>query len=125
MQPPKTILVVVPGEELRKSIEFTLEAEGFKVDSHKGFETVFAAPQAEDFSCAIVDEDAIEGGEQNLSRLAEIAGSSRPVVVLLDRMAMLPGSFALRKLPKPLLGPALIEAVSAVVPEISASILTT
>ncbi len=112
MQPVKTVLVVVPAEELRRSIEFTLKAEGFEVDSHAEFGTVFVAPVRNGFSCAVVDEDAIAGAEQSLAQLAEMAGVSRPVVVLLDRISVLPGSFAFRQLPKPLLGPALVEAVT-------------
>lgn len=112
MQPPKTVLVVVPAAELRRSIEFTLEAEGLKVVSHDGFGTFFSAPEEVGFSCAIVDEDAIVGGEQSLARLAELAGPSRPVVVLLDKLPVPAGKFVFRPLPKPLLGPALIEAIS-------------
>ena len=65
------------------------------------------------FDCAVVDEDAVDAGQRNLIEFARIAGAERPVVVLVDRTVSLADSIPLRLLRKPLLGPALIEAIIA------------
>ncbi len=111
------MLVVVPNEELRRSIEFTVEAEGFQCESHAGFPTVFATHTVNGFDCAVVDEDAFDAGQKNLQRFAGIAGGERPVVVLVDRTAALAANLPFRLLRKPLLGPALIEAIVPPAPE--------
>ncbi len=102
---------MVPNEELRRSIEFTVEAEGFECESHAGFPTVFATHAVNGFDCAVVDEDAVDAGQKNLHRFAGIAGGERPVVVLVDRTAALAADLPFRLLRKPLLGQALIEAI--------------
>ena len=107
----RKVLVVVPNAELRRSIEFTVEAEGYEIESHAGFPTVFATHKANGFDCAVVDEDAVDAGQRNLIEFARIAGSKRPVVVLVDRTVALAETVPFQLLRKPLLGPALIEAI--------------
>jgi DNA-binding response OmpR family regulator len=107
----RKVLVVVPNDELRRSIEFTVEAEGYEIESHAGFPTVFASHKMNGFDCAVVDEDAVDAGQRNLIEFARIAGGERPVVVLVDRTVALAESVPFRLLRKPLLGPALIDAI--------------
>ena len=107
----RKVLLVVPNDGLRRSIEFTVEAEGYEVESHAGFSTVFASHTFNGFDCAVVDEEAVDAGQRNLIEFARIAGYERPVVVLVDRIAALVGSVPFGLLRKPLLGPALIDAI--------------
>ncbi|MFN3548693.1 MAG: hypothetical protein ACK4U0_14500 [Mesorhizobium sp.] len=111
MKHGRKVLVVVPNDELRRSIEFTVAAEGYEIESHAGFPTVFASHKVNGFDCAVVDEDAVDAGQRNLIEFARIAGDERPVVVLVDRTAALADTIPFRLLRKPLLGPALIEAI--------------
>lgn len=111
MKHGRKVLVVVPNDELRRSIEFTVQAEGYEIESHAGFPTVFATHRVNGFDCAVVDEDAVDAGQHNLIEFARIAGDERPVVVLVDRTAALADTVPFRLLRKPLLGPALIEAI--------------
>lgn len=114
----RKVLVVVPNEELRRSIEFTVEAEGYAVDSHQELATVIADGSSHGFDCAVIDEDAVDAAQRNLVEFARLAGSERPVVVLADRLAVLVSSLPFRLLRKPLLGAALVEAIlPAVVPD--------
>lgn len=107
----RKVLVVVPNDELRRSIEFTVEAEGYEVESHAGFPTVFASHKFNGFDCAVVDEDAVDPRQRNLVEFARIAGDERPVVVLVDKTAALSAAVPFQLLRKPLLGPALISAI--------------
>lgn len=111
MKHGRKVLVVVPNDELRRSIEFTVQAEGYETESHSGFPSVFAAHKVNGFDCAVVDEDAVDAGQRNLIEFARIAGDERPVVVLVDRTAALVETVPFRLLRKPLLGAALIEAI--------------
>lgn len=111
MKHGRKVLVVVPNDELRRSIEFTVEAEGYEIESHAGFPTVFASHKFNGFDCAVVDEDAVDAGQRNLIEFARIAGDERPVVVLVDRTAALSAAVPFQLLRKPLLGPALISAI--------------
>jgi len=107
----RKVLVVVPNDELRRSIEFTVEAEGYEIESHAGFPTVFASHKLNGFDCAVVDEGALDARQHNLIEFARIAGKERPVVVLVDRTAALDGIVPFQLLRKPLLGPALVAAI--------------
>ncbi|WP_170314566.1 hypothetical protein [Aquibium carbonis] len=111
MKHGRKVLVVVPNDELRRSIEFTVEAEGYEIESHAGFPTVFASHKFNGFDCAVVDEDAVDARQRNLIEFARIAGDERPVVVLVDRTATLDSVVPFKLLRKPLLGPALVEAI--------------
>lgn len=111
MKHGRKVLVVVPNDELRRSIEFTVEAEGYQIESHSGFPTVFATHKFNGFDCAVVDEDAVDAGQRNLIEFARIAGDERPVVVLVDKTAALDRVLPFQLLRKPLLGPALVEAI--------------
>lgn len=104
------ILVVVPDRELRRSIEFALEAEGLVFCAHAELAAALASPEAGAAACLIVDEDAIAPSRNGAGN--GLDGFGRPVVLLVDRMRTVPRVPGIRVLNKPLLGERLIEIVA-------------
>ena len=107
----KLVLVVAPDRDLRRSVEFALEAEQFSVESYAHLFAAVASPTATASKCAVVDEDAIlnqmSSGWQALVRL------NKPVVLLVDQLHIFPDLADLQVLAKPLLGDRLIEMVGS------------
>ena len=107
----KLVLVVAPDHDLRRSVEFALEAEEFAVESYAHLFAAVASPTATSSKCAVVDEDAIlnqiSSGWQALVRL------NKPVVLLVDQLHIFPDLADLQVLAKPLLGDRLIEMVGS------------
>jgi len=95
------ILVVAPDDELRRSIEFALEAEGFKVHSHAQLSTVLELEAKGSFACAVIDESAIDIRKTGAEQVAKLA---MPVVLLTDRLRTIPDVSSVTALTKPLLG---------------------
>ncbi|TYR31344.1 transcriptional regulator [Mesorhizobium microcysteis] len=112
LHPVPTVLVVVPDPELRRSVEFALEAEGYRVDSYATLGAAFAAPGPFGAGCAVVDENAISGRRGAATRLDGLGG---PVILLADRMRTVPHAAGLTVLTKPLLGRLLVETVDEIV----------
>ena len=103
-----TVVVVAPDRELRRSIEFLLQAEGFQVVSLarlplRGNEIW---PRN---GCAVVDENAILAEADGWTSLATMP---QPVVLLTDRIRHIPDRYAGGAVTKPLLGRGLLDAVS-------------
>ena len=99
------MLVIARDKELRRSIAFLLEAEGFDVSA---YESVPSVGGIERRRCAVVDEDATVGDSQAWDRLKEI---SETIVLLLDRTGELPSDPVVRAVEKPFLGQNLVQAV--------------
>lgn len=105
------VLIVAPDLELRRSIEFLLEAEGLEVVSRSEL------PEALDANslgrrCAIVDEDAIEAFPGGWERVADVTA---PVILLVDRLREIPELYQPAMVRKPLLGSSLVDAVRAAI----------
>jgi hypothetical protein len=101
------ILVVAFDPELRRSIEFVLEAEGFTTEAYALLAEAAASPVARRAACTVVDEDAVLDrpfGEA----LRQFAG---PVVFLTQRLRPRPVRPGVTVLVKPALGGVLVEAV--------------
>ena len=106
------VLVVAPDPGFRRSIEFALEAEGYGVDSRAQLSDGTTSPAASLVCCAVIDEDATEGGADAWKFLWHFP---KPIVLLVDRPWSLPEPDGMKVLVKPLLGNALVEAVRHVV----------
>lgn len=105
------ILVVAPDHEFRRSLEFTLEAELYGVDSHDGLTTAVASPLTQKALCAIVDEDAVRDHALGWEALDHLP---TPVILLLDKLKPPVSRPDMTVLAKPLLGRALIQAVRSI-----------
>ena len=105
----KLVLVVAPDHDLRRSVEFALEAEQFAVESYSQLPAAIASPAATTSNCAVVDEDAILN--QMLAGWQALARLDKPVVLLVDQLRTVPDLAFLQVLAKPLLGDRLIEMV--------------
>lgn len=105
------VLVVVPNGELRRSIEFALDAEGIAFSAHADLGAALAAADAPRVACLVIDEDAIaiRNGNGAGRGLDDVAW---PVVLLVDRLRTVPQVPGIRVLNKPLLGRLLIDTVS-------------
>jgi DNA-binding response OmpR family regulator len=103
-----TILVAAPGAELRQSIVFALEADGFEVDAHDTLGSAIAALGASRSICLVVDENALGGHANGVGALRKVG---LPVILLVDRMRTIPRLPRIKTLTKPLLGQRLIEMV--------------
>jgi hypothetical protein len=108
LSPTQTILVVAPGAELRRSIVFALEANGFKVESHPWLGSAAAAAEVSPAACLVIDENALVDQPSGARVLKEFA---RPVVLLVDRLRAIPRLARIKVLRKPMLGDQLIETV--------------
>lgn len=111
LHPIPTVLVVVPDPELRRSVEFALEAEGYGVVSHALLASALDAVGAAVAACVIVDENAIANRNGAGSGLEGIAGA---VILLVDRLRTVPDATGIRVLTKPLLGRRLVETVAEI-----------
>lgn len=113
MHPQHKVLVVVPDPELRRSVEFALEAEGFWVDSHALLAAALQAATAGQMVCTVVDENAVSGRSGIADRLDPVP---RPIVLLVDRLRNVPETTShIAILTKPLLGRRLVDTVVALV----------
>ncbi|MET2831514.1 hypothetical protein [Mesorhizobium shangrilense] len=104
---PRKILIVVPEEDLRRSIVFALEAEGLDVVTCAGLEDILSLPRLARADCMVVDDMALRissgyGGPPNLAM---------PVVLLADTVPDARPEWVDVTLLKPLLGRSLVDAV--------------
>lgn len=113
MFPVVRVLVVVPDSELRRSIAFALEAEGYTIEHHVLLADAITASARPDVACIVVDENALAG------RNAEGAipgGTHTPLVLLVDKLRAGPETSGVKVLTKPLLGHLLIETIANLIP---------
>jgi CheY-like chemotaxis protein len=109
VSPHHTILVVVPDDDLRRSIIFALESEGFALSVASQLPALSDYPQLSAVDCIVVDENAIDvrgGGWERLGSLG------RPAILLIDALRDIPPEFAQTAVMKPLLGSCLVDAVT-------------
>ncbi len=110
--PTSIILVVASDVDLRRSIEFALEAEGYVVNSHARLFEATMSPTASAAACMVVDEASL----QDLADWRMFCRLTKPSVLLADQSKRLVGTEAACIIFKPLLGNALVETVRQVVP---------
>ena len=102
------ILVAAPDAVLRRSLEFALESDGFRVTAHPYAADAFASRSASRAACAVVDDAAV--GDWGQAR-EEFGRFARPVILLVGISRTAPELPQVRPLVKPFLGGPLIEAV--------------
>ena len=107
---PRIVLIAAPGSELRRSIAFALEADGFTAEAHASLAAAMALPAATTSICLIVDENALDGQG---NRAATLKRLGIPVILLADRIRKIPRVAGMKVLTKPLLGPTLVDTVRA------------
>lgn len=102
----KTVSVVAGDRAVRRSLEFTLEAEGFEVEPYATVASAGASASGQ-VRCVVVDDDVLRDGVgvELLSRI------NVPVILLADPLHALAGIEVARVLIKPYVGLALIESV--------------
>jgi DNA-binding response OmpR family regulator len=106
----RIVLVAAPGAELRRSIVFALEADGYVAEAHASLNAAMAAPSAANCVCFIVDENALDGQTRRAATLKRLG---IPVILLVDRIRTIPRVAGMKVLTKPMLGQSLLETVRA------------
>jgi DNA-binding NtrC family response regulator len=106
------VLIVAPDAELRRSLEFALEAEGYCVTSSA---SIGETTGIDRFDCTVVDHRAFAGPANDLS-LAFLRGA-QPVVLLVGAALPWLAGHVFRTVQKPLLGEPLSLAIREAVAE--------
>ncbi len=101
---PKRILVIAPDSDLRHSLRFALEAEGFKATMRTGIDAPLTPA---DYDCVILDHHGLD--EYPAAADAFVADFA-PVILLANRQHRL-SSRVFMTLVKPDLGSSVIDAV--------------
>ena len=104
--PRRRLLIIAPDSDLRRSLEFLLEAAGYAVTPQADIATI---PKEQLFDCAVLDHRAIE----RPGSLAELQVMSGPIVLLAGSTSPWLEDMVFRVVRKPLLGEPLIAAVEA------------
>ena len=104
MHIPPHILVLAPDSELRRSLQFALEAEGFDVTWRM---SISARPMPGEYDCTIIDDHALGADSAAGQRLVR---AFAPVVLLANKLNAL-SPLAFRTILKPHLGAPMIQAV--------------
>jgi CheY-like chemotaxis protein len=100
----KRVLVIAADADLRRSVQFALEAEGYVVTCRA---SLAAHELPQDFDCTVVDHHVL-GSEQ---RAAAFFQAFSPVILLANTAPHPLSPWATRTLLKPMLGPALSAAI--------------
>lgn len=107
MDRPRTVMIVASDEDLRRSIVFALEAEGLPVESMAALTGV---PSGDGFGCFVIDEKTLKA--EGRSEPVPQTGAT-PVVLLVEKLPARQQALGMSVVDKPLLGPALVDAVLA------------
>jgi len=103
------LLVIAADADLRRSLQFALEAEGFAVTCRTG---IGAHEIPAHFDCTVVDHH-VAGPDRRTA--AAFFDAFAPVILLANTTEHPLSPFAYRTLQKPQLGPALSAAIHAAV----------
>lgn len=100
------VLIIAADADLRRSLQFALEAEGYKVTCRA---SIGAHELPRDYDCTVIDHHVL-GKDRELA--AGYITTFAPVVLLANTSQHALSPWAFRTLMKPLLGPALSIAIS-------------
>ena len=100
------VLIVAPSGELRRSLQFVLEAEGHLATTRDGFEDPLGLPDAD---CTVLDHHAANG---HLEAATDFVQHHGPVILLSNAPAHPLAAHCFRTVTKPFLGPFLSQALS-------------
>jgi len=98
------ILLVAPDSDLRKSVEFALQAEGYEVTSRASI----GARERPHYDCTIVDHHVLGNDPHAAADFCEIF---EPVILLANQVPHALSPYAFRTVMKPLLGAPLTNAI--------------
>lgn len=104
--PRRRLLIIAPDRDLRRSLEFLLEAAGYAVTSR---DDINSFPRSQSFDCTVLDHRAIARPES----ITELQAHSGPIILLAGDTLPWREDQAFIVLRKPLLGEPLIVAVEA------------
>ena len=99
------ILIVAPDSDLRRSLEFALEAEGHEVTWRA---SIGAHELPNSYDCTVLDHHAVG---KDLAEGAAFCEAFEPVILLANSSAHPLSPWAYSIILKPLLGPALVGAI--------------
>jgi len=101
------VLVVAPQLDMRRSLEFVLDAEGFEVTSRPGVD--FASPATSaPFDCIVMDHQALSGPRE---QVIDFCAHTAPVILVSSKpIEWLTGSVK-ELVEKPLMGGAIANSV--------------
>lgn len=102
------IVIIAPDRGFRRSLEFALEVEGYKVASYSTLDAASNSLQSLANSCAVIDETAFKRGATSWNALQQVPV---PVIMLVDRAHPFPEVSLVRFLIKPVFGNALITEI--------------
>lgn len=103
------LLVIAADAELRRSLQFALEAEGYVVTCRA---SIGARELPADYDCTVVDHHVV-GADQRMAKAFFEAFA--PVILLANAPVHALSTFAFRTVQKPQLGPALSAAIQEAV----------
>ena len=101
------VLIIAPGLDLRKSLQFALDAEGHSVVVRDGFHDADGLP--EDFDCVVLDHHAAQG---HLALAAAFVEQAAPVILLANTDTHPLAAHSFRCVTKPFLGANLSKAIA-------------
>lgn len=104
--PRRHLLIIAPDSDLRRSLEFLLDAAGYTVTSSG---TIGSFPRGQPFDCTVLDHRAIARPES----VAELQEYSGPIILLAGGPSPPFEGRVFQVIRKPLLGEPLILAVEA------------
>jgi len=99
------LLVIAADADLRRSLQFALEAEGFAVTCRA---SIAAREIPANYDCTVVDHHVVGSDTKAAAAFFE---AFRPVILLANAPVHPLSPFAFRTLQKPQLGPALSTAI--------------
>jgi CheY-like chemotaxis protein len=108
------LLVVAPTPDLRRSLHFALEAEGYLVTSQA---SIASRQLPGDFDCTVIDHHALDGDIERARSFCELFS---PIVLLANSPDHPAASYAFRTVLKPTLGGALTAAIRQAIQQGSA-----
>ncbi|MEP7239559.1 MAG: transcriptional regulator [Devosia sp.] len=101
----KRVLVIAADADLRRSVQFALEAEGYGVTCRA---SLAARELPRDFDCTVVDHHVLGSEQRAASAFFE---AFAPVILLANSDSHPLSPWAAKTLLKPMLGPALSAAI--------------
>jgi len=102
------ILIAAPDASFRRSLEFALESDGFRVFAFANVNDALACGCAQEVVCAVLDDDAIDDWEH----AGELFGRfAKPIILLIGLFRAAPDLPFVELVMKPFLGEPLIQAV--------------
>ena len=100
------VLIIAPNGELRRSLQFVLEAEGFVATTRDGFDDPLGFP--DDADCVVLDHHAAQA---HLPAATDFVQRHAPVILLSNTPAHPLAPHCFRTVTKPFLGPFLLQAL--------------